>query len=204
MARNVSTCVSGMGVNVPASMLPRSTSTPVILGQYESVQGVGPLWDDLKRAFDVIRVDPRTGAIIANAEQQARVREENIRREQQRRQELEQSRLEREEMSRRYLEELNRKRSLERARNVSVAPSRDSSRVDSVGIAPLVLLGLGALGLTGGLGFFAGRGSVDTAPSTLGGEIGKQVGSGLKWAALGFIGYTLISGKNPLKNLFKK
>ena len=112
MARNVSTCVSGMGVNVPASMLPRSTSTPVILGQYGSVQGVG--------------------------------------------------------------------------------------------IAPIVLLGLGALGLTGGLGFWAGRGSVDTAPSTLGGEIGKQVGSGLKWAALGFIAYTLISGKNPLKNLLKK
>jgi len=46
-------------------------------------------------------------------------------------------------------------------------------------------------------GFFAGRGSVDTAPSTLGGEIGKQVGSGLKWAAIGFIAYTLISGKEP-------
>lgn len=76
--------------------------------------------------------------------------------------------------------------------------------VQGVGIAPLVLIGLGALGLTGGFGFLAGRGSVDTAPSTLGGEIGKQVGSGLKWAALGFIAYTLISGKNPLKNLLKK
>lgn len=112
MSRAVSTSVCGMGVNVPASMLPRSTSTPVILGQYASVQGVG--------------------------------------------------------------------------------------------IAPLLLLGLGALGMTGGLGFFAGRGSVDGSPATLGGEIGKQVGSGLKWAALGFVAYTLISGKNPLKNLLKK
>lgn len=112
MSRCINPCVCGMGVNVPASILPRSTSTPVILGQYDSVQGVG--------------------------------------------------------------------------------------------IAPLVLLGLGALGITGGLGFFAGRGSVDTAPSTLGGEIGKQVGSGIKLAALGFIAYTLISGKNPLKNLLKK
>lgn len=39
--RIVNPCVCGMGVNVPASMLPRSTSTPVILGQYDSVRGVG-------------------------------------------------------------------------------------------------------------------------------------------------------------------
>ena len=32
-----------MGVNVPASMLPRSTSTPVIYGQYAAVRGVGAL-----------------------------------------------------------------------------------------------------------------------------------------------------------------
>lgn len=110
MARlNPSVC--GMGVNVPASMLPRSSSTPVIMGQYDSVSGVG--------------------------------------------------------------------------------------------IAPIVILGLGALGLTGGLGYLAGQ-SGNNQPSTLTGEIGKQVGSGIKWAALGFLAYTLISGKNPLKDFFKK
>jgi len=110
MAR-INPSVCGMGVNVPASMLPRSTSTPVIMGQYNSVEGVG--------------------------------------------------------------------------------------------IAPIIILGLGALGITGGLGYLAGR-SGNNQPSTLTGEIGKQVGSGIKWVALGFLAYTLYSGKNPLKEFLKK
>jgi hypothetical protein len=36
------------------------------------------------------------------------------------------------------------------------------------------------------------------------GEIGKQVGSGIKWVALGVLAYTLYSGKNPLKEFLKK
>lgn len=110
MAR-INPSVCGMGVNVPASMLPKSSSTPVILGQYQSVEGVG--------------------------------------------------------------------------------------------IAPIVILGLGALGITGGLGYLAGR-SGNSQPSTLTGEIGKQLGSGMKWAALGFLAYSIYTGKNPIKDLFKK
>lgn len=75
--------------------------------------------------------------------------------------------------------------------------------VQGVGIAPLVILGLGALAGIGGFGYWAGRASGEQ-PQTLTGEIGKQIGSGLKWAALGYVGYTLITGNNPIKKLFKK
>lgn len=75
--------------------------------------------------------------------------------------------------------------------------------VQGVGIAPIVILGLGALAGIGGFGYWAGRSSGEQ-PQTLTGEIGKQIGSGLKWAALGYVGYTLITGKNPIKDLFKK
>lgn len=75
--------------------------------------------------------------------------------------------------------------------------------VDGVGILPIVILGLGALGITGGFGYWAGHSSSST-PQTFSGEIGKQVGSGLKWAAIGLIGYVLVTGNNPIKSFLKK
>lgn len=204
MAR-VNPSVCGMGVNVPASMLPRSTSTPVIMGQYNSVEGVGGFFEHLGNlpTSDSVGQDMLRIALKHLDEIQHLSPEEADRHGYWRLAGL-----------RKDYQQLSRDRKAAQAasgtRFLSVAPKQSTglegdspARVDAVGIAPIIILGLGALGITGGLGYLAGR-SGNNQPSTLTGEIGKQVGSGIKWAALGFLAYTLYSGKNPLKEFLKK
>lgn len=69
--------------------------------------------------------------------------------------------------------------------------------VQGVGIAPIVLLGIGAMSLIGGAGFLAGRGTATAQPPTFGSAVGTQVGSVLKWALVAGVGYYLVTGKVP-------
>ena len=78
--------------------------------------------------------------------------------------------------------------------------------VMGVGIAPIIPIALGALGITAAMGYLAGR--QGTGPTTLTGGIGIEVGKTLRWVALGALGYKLVTGKSPLtllkKPLFKR
>jgi hypothetical protein len=180
-------------MSVPAYMLPRSTSVPVIAGQYESVLGVGPY------------VPPTIGQIWAamgrlppETEEQRRYRIAISTRETER--------MRREDAERRRIAEAryNQRRQDKVLANMA-DPTRRSAglmvsnaRTDSVGLLPIVPIALGALVITGGLGYMAGR---QNTPTTMTGEIGKGIGSTIKWGALGLLAYSFLTGKGKLGKL---
>lgn len=257
----VNACVCGMGVSVPASMLPPSTSTPVIYGQYASVRGVGESttspaigWEsasgrigsqanaDLNRirAFYGRRGVPVPSS-LSTAYERALLLHSQFQRGEVSKGVLDRAVNTLLDVIRREVSRVNRMMTSQEkayesgrvpktperssinsglargiaslfpwASNPRVTPlsafpgmSRNGSRIHSVGLLPIVPVALGALAITGGLGYLAGRNTGDT-PTTLGGGIGKGIGDAIKWTAIGAAALYAFTGKNPIKTFFKK